>query len=169
MTNTLSSLKSLSVGTLLAGLISVSVNAGGGSDDHHDEGHAYPAHVVGAFLGATDTDGSDFTFGVEYEYRFSKMFGVGVVAEHTPAAHHDDGITVGLAALHFHPAGGLRLTGGIGKEWVGGDHSHSTTLYRLGAAYDFELGKFAVAPTVNVDFVDGHEAVVYGLVISRHF
>lgn len=141
------------------------------SDDdmHGDAGGHYPAHVVGVFVGATDADTTEFTFGVEYELRFSERFGVGAVVEHIPGAHHGDGATVGLAAVHFHPAGGLRLTGGIGKEWVHGAHATSHGLYRIGAAYDFEVRGFGLAPTLNVDFVNNEEVIVFGVALSKHF
>lgn len=132
--------------------------------------HEYPSHVVGLFLGGTDEDegSTEFTFGGEYEYRFSQYFGVGGVVERTPDGHHGDGVTVALAALHLHPMGALRLTGGIGREMVDGHEDE--TLYRLGAAYDFELpNSFALAPTFDIDFVDGKENFVFGVTLSRHF
>jgi hypothetical protein len=37
-------------------------------------------------------------------------------------------------------------------------------LFRAGVAYEFELSeRWAVIPEVNVDFVDGEEAFVFGL------
>lgn len=134
-----------------------------------DGGAHYPAHIVGVFVGATDADTTEFTFGLEYELKFSDKFGIGAVVEHIPNAHHGDGVTVGLAALHFHPAGGLRLTAGIGEEWVHGDHPTSHGLFRLGAAYDFHVGDFGVAPTINVDFVNHTEVIVFGVAVSKHF
>jgi hypothetical protein len=152
-------------------------------ETHHEPtGHAAPTHVVGLFLGATDDDEgdnahhhdqTDFTIGGEYEYRFSKHFGFGVVVEHTPEAHESDGVTVALGALHYHPFnrhdtfGGLRLSIGAGAEFV---HDFGEEpLYRLGASYDFEItDKFAIAPTVNLDFVQNREILVFGLVLSTH-
>ena len=158
------------------------------NDTHHDSGHASPGHgapthVVGLFLGATDDDEgdnahhhdqTDFTIGGEYEYRFSEHFGVGFAVEHSPEAHEGDGVTVALGALHYPPFnrhetfGGLRLSIGAGAEFV---HDHDEEpLYRLGAAYDFEItDSLALAPTVNVDFVKNREILVFGLVLSTHF
>ena len=149
---------------VIAALLSSSAQAEEGM--HHE----HPTHVIGLFLGATDEDkgSTEFTFGGEYEYRLNQYFGVGGVVERTPDGHHGDGVTVALGALHVHPMGALRLTGGIGREMVDGHEDE--TLYRLGAAYDFELANsFALAPTVNVDFVDGKENFVFGAVLSRHF
>lgn len=63
---------------------------------------------------------------------------------------------------------GLRLTVGAGSEMV--EDGDNETLVRLGLGYDFKLPNgFAFAPTVNVDFVDNNEALVFGVVLSRHF
>jgi len=41
---------------------------------------------------------------------------------------------------------------------------------RLGTAYEFEIGRIWIAPTVNVDFVvDGSPAIVYGLAFGFGF
>jgi hypothetical protein len=36
-------------------------------------------------------------------------------------------------------------------------------LFRAGVAYEFEIGRWSIAPEFNVDFVDGEKAYVYGL------
>lgn len=130
-------------------------------------GHGSP-HVLGAFAGATDPGGepAELTYGLEYEYRSGSRFGFGVIGERTPEGHHGDGVEVLVAAAHLH-VGALRLTAGVGREWV--DGYGSEPLQRLGLAYDVALGPVALAPTVNVDFVDGREIPVYGLVLLRHF
>jgi len=97
-----------------------------------------------------------------------QYLGFGGVIERSPDGHKGDGVTVALVAVHVHPMGALRLTAGFGIESVDGHDDE--TLYRLGAAYDFEIGhSMAIAPTVNVDFVDGKENIVFGAVLSRHF
>jgi len=154
------------------------------STGHATPSHGAPIHVVGLFLGATNDDEgdnahhhdqTDFTIGGEYEYRFSEHFGFGAVIEHSPEAHEDDGVTVVLGALHYHPFnhhedfGGLRLTVGAGAEFV---HDHGEEhLYRLlGVAYDLEItDRLALAPTFNIDFVQNREIFVFGLVMSTHF
>jgi len=46
----------------------------------------------------------------------------------------------------------------------------SDVLVRLGVAYDFEVAEsMAIAPTVNVDFVNGEENLVFGMTFSYHF
>ena len=124
-----------------------------------DDGRGHPTHVAGVFLGGTNPDegNTEFTFGAEYEYRFSQHLGAGLIAERTNDghdSHHDDGhghvelveedTTVALAAIHYHPTHALRATVGAGREFVEG--LDDETLFRLGVAYDIELGEnFAIA------------------------
>jgi hypothetical protein len=138
----------------------------------------HPNHVIGLFAGMTDTKSErEFTYGIEYEFRFSKMFGAGLIYETSPDLAHGAGVDVGFVALHLHPIGDLRVTAGIGQEK---SHGHKQDAYRLGLAYDFPIGShYAVAPTANVDFVEVENAVthkkstekvyVYGVVLSMHF
>jgi len=42
-------------------------------------------------------------------------------------------------------------------------------LIRAGVMYDFEVGRFTIAPAFNIDFVDDEEVLVYGLNIGRGF
>lgn len=138
----------------------------------HDEHHAH-RHFPGVFVGATTVDSeTDFTYGVEYEYKFSEHWGAGAVWETTNDAHHDRGTTVYLASLFWHPAGMWRLGAGLGQEEVGGDathHSHRETLVRVSAGYEFLVGSFGIQPALAVDFVDDDAAVVFGIALTRPF
>ncbi len=138
------------------------------SDDDHG---ADKKHIVGVFLGATNDAHSvtDFTVGVEYEYKFTEHFGIGAVYEHSPSAHDDDGVSVYLASAYLHPHAGWRLGLGIGEEKLHGDHGHKQSLYRASVAYDFHIGGFGIAPTFNLDRVDGESIEVYGVTFSKAF
>jgi len=132
------------------------------SDDHH--------HFPGVFVGATTIDGeTDFSYGLEYEYKFSKLWGAGVVFEKTNDAHHGDGVEVALASAYIHPWKELRLGAGFGQEKVGGDHSHKEDLIRISVSYDFHVAGFGVAPTLAIDFVDGERATVFGVAFIKSF
>ena len=127
-------------------------------------------HFPGVFVGATHVDSeTEFTFGFEYEYKFDKNWGVGAVYERTNDAHHGDGVSVTLASLFYHPWKDLRLGAGIGRERIGGAHPHSEDLYRLSASYDFHLMGGGIAPTLALDFVDGKEALVFGVAFIKPF
>lgn len=126
-----------------------------------------PATNIGVFLGITDAQTTEFTFGVEAEYHFAKHFGVGAVLETTPEGHGGYGVTMALAMAHLHPGYKLRLSGGIGAEFVKGK---TYEVFRLAAAYEHFMAKYyLLAPTVAVDFVNGQENLVVGLVFGRSF
>ncbi|MCF6292706.1 MAG: hypothetical protein L3J04_04850 [Robiginitomaculum sp.] len=129
----------------------------------------YPSNVIGVFVGATDSGKTDFTVGVEYERRVSEMFGFGGVIEHTPDAHNGDGVSVALVELFVHPVGRWRVIGGVGAEKLHGDSGYTKTIFRTGIAYDFIVGDFEIAPTFNVDHVDGKQLTVFGVSFLRHF
>jgi hypothetical protein len=131
------------------------------SDAHH-----FPA----VFVGYTNAkDETHFTYGLEYEYKFNKTWGVGAVYEKIDDAHHGDGVTVTVAELFYHPSNNLRFGVGVGKEKIGGDHPHTEDLYRLTASYDYHIGDFGLAPTIAVDFIDGEKAYVLGVALIRPF
>ena len=126
-----------------------------------------PVTNIGVFLGMTDAKTTEFTFGVEAEYHFANHFGVGAVLETTPEGHGGYGVTMALAMAHLHPGLNLRLSGGVGAEFVKGK---TYEVFRLAAAYEHFMRKYyLLAPTVAVDFVNGEENLVVGLVFGRSF
>lgn len=139
------------------------------SESAHGEG--FTRNNLGVFLGATDSDdgSTEFTYGVEYGYRFTPRFGAGLVYEKTEDAHDGDGTSIILMNLYANPYASWRLGLGAGQEKVHGSHSHKETLYRLSAAYHFHIGILGLAPMVSLDHVDGDNAVVFGVAISYSF
>lgn len=127
-------------------------------------------HFPGIFLGYTHVgNNTEFTYGIEYEYKFSTHWGAGLVYEETDDGHYGDGITVKVASLFYHPYSNLRLGLGIGNEKIGGAHPHKEDLIRLSASYEYLFGDFGLAPVLAVDFIDGEEAYVMGIAIIRPF
>ncbi len=142
------------------------------AEEHGEHSEHHSPHVGGLFLGATipEEGSTEITIGAEYEYRINEMFGVGGIVEYTPEAEDGEGAGVAVAALHIHPMERLRLTVGGGMEFVDSEEKDDEPLFRIGAAYDIELGNnLAIAPTVALDFVDGDHAVVVGATLSTHF
>ena len=148
----------------------------------NDSGHAAPKHIPGVFVGFTHFDGAtEFSYGIEYEYKFSKMWGGGIVFEKTDDAHHGAGVDVALAAIYVHPWKELRLGVGIGKETVGSydsddghghihhHESHKEDVTRASISYDFHVGQFGVAPTLAVDFIGSETATIFGVAIVKAF
>jgi hypothetical protein len=138
----------------------------------HGEHHSH-RHFPGVFVGATSVDSeTDFTVGVEYEYKFSEHWGAGAVWETTNEAHDGLGTTVYLASLFWHPSAMWRFGAGLGQEEVGGDathHSHSETLVRVSAGYEFLVGGFGIQPAMAVDFIDEDTAFVFGIAFTKPF
>lgn len=127
-------------------------------------------HNPGIFVGYTHAESeTEFTFGFEYEYKFNQEWGVGFVYEKINDAHHGDGVTVKVAEVFYHPFKNFRVGAGLGEEKIGGTHPHTEDLYRLTASYDYHIGDFGLAPTIAVDFIDGHQAYVFGVALIRPF
>jgi hypothetical protein len=153
-------MKLLALSMLSLTLTTNAVQADSGNEQH------YP----GIFIGATNFDSEfEFTYGIEYEYKFSNQWGAGFVYEKTNDAHHGDGVNVKLASLYFHPLKYLRLGAGIGKEKVGGHHPHTENLTRISASYDFHFAGLGIAPTLAFDFIDGETATVFGIAFIKPF
>jgi hypothetical protein len=155
----------LGLSTLLL-LPAVGARAGDGDE------HEFHRHHVGVFLGAASRPENDhhhsdehgFAGGIEYEYRFAKAAGVGVLAE---AATGDlrDVVVVGLVFIH--PWRGLQIAAGAGAEISSHDSEFVT---RLGAAYEFEIGeRFTISPNFNADLVNGDPTYVYGITFGVGF
>lgn len=152
----------------------------GGHGEHHKK------NAIGLFIGGTDAGGREFTVGLEYERRLTKLFGIGGVIEYTKKGERGrereievegeevsilekaDGVATFVGLVHVHPIWGLRLSAGGGFEQAREEDDQG--LWRLGAAYDFEIGNdFAIAPGYAVDWINGKRNYVYGVTLSRHF
>lgn len=138
------------------------------------EKHHYP----GIFIGATTADSeTEFSYGLEYEYKFSKLWGAGFVFEKTDDAHHGAGVDITLAAIYLHPWKELRIGAGFGQEKIGSytddEHhfhkGHKEDLVRASLSYDFHIGGFGVAPTIAVDFIDGETTTIIGIAFIKAF
>jgi len=129
---------------------------------HQDSEHHH-LNILEIFLGNTyedaehgDEDG--FTVGLVYERRLSEFLGIGGFYEY--AAGDFDKWSIGVP-LFIHPHEGWRFVLAPGLEHRHGDDEF---LFRIGAAYEFELSeRWVMIPELNVDFVDGEEAFAFGL------
>ena len=92
----------------------------------------------------------------------SPLAAEGAREAHAEQADHPHRHHVGI---WVHPDGGFKFLLAPGLETHSG---HTEFLVRAGAYYDFRV-KSLISPTVNVDFVDGEEILVYGLTFGRGF
>jgi len=155
----------------LAYLVLVAMSSSASEDsesvarEHHSGDHeSHHPNTVGLFLGATLEEHEEaLAVGVEYERRIGDTFGIGAVVEYT-AGDIDSWVFAVPLALH---AGHFKAYVAPGFE----DGEHGTEgLVRLGAEYGFELsGGWELAPQANVDFVDGDEVWVVGILFAKGF
>lgn len=129
-------------------------------EQHHPK---IPGHTLGIFLGDTTEERRDgFTVGLEYEYRFSERYGVGLTLEHVAGDFHTD-VLVAPVAWHEGP---WKFYAGPGVE----DGEEGTeALFRMGVEYGFHIGKFEISPQVDMDFVGGDRLLVFGVVFAIGF
>ncbi len=128
-------------------------------------GHSYHKNVLGVFAGITHAGRreNEPAIGLEYSRRINEHFSIGGLAEYTGG---DADFWVGAIPFGWH-LGHWKLYVAPGVE----DGHHGTEeLVRLGAEYAFGLGGgWEIAPQVNVDFVDGEDVWVMGVVFARGF
>jgi hypothetical protein len=149
-----------------------------------EESREHHANVLALFLGHTaeevdggDTTESGFTFGVEYTRRITPRVSLGGLVER---AGGDIRSNLLLAQAYYRIAGGFRVLGGPGVEFRDGEseeheeapvRERDTTVFvlRVGALYEFEIGRWVVAPTAAIDFVGRDEALVLGVEVGYAF
>jgi len=131
----------------------------------HESGHEFHKNVVSFFAGVSHSgrreNGGALGFG--YDRLLTKSFSIGVLAEHT---FGDADFTVYAVALSyrvdrwkFYIAPGIEDSDAHGTE----------SLVRLAAEYAFEAGTWEISPQIAVDFVDGEEVLVLGVVFGKGF
>jgi len=110
------------------------------------------------FLGATsNSDATAFTLGVDYQHRFTKVVGLGGLVDY---AMGDIQSVLIAPALYLH-AWHFEFTVAPAAEFSDGD---IVAVLRLGAAYEFEIKRFSISPSLFFDTERNESpAWVYGL------
>jgi hypothetical protein len=131
----------------------------------HESAHGSHKNVVSFFVGVTHAGRREngAALGVGYERLLNESFGIGVLAEHT---FGDADFTVYAVAFtyrvdrwKFYIAPGIEDSDAHGTE----------SLVRLSAEYPFEAGTWEISPQLAVDFVDGEEVLILGVVFGKGF
>lgn len=136
----------------------------------HHEAKELKHHIAGIHGGFTHADDeTEFTIGLEYEYRFTELFGVGAIAEYTPESHGGEGSAVYIGLVHLHPWRELRLSVGFGQEDIFEAGAKSGDIWRFSVGYAFEVGDVVIAPAIDLDRIDGHTVEAFGITIHREF
>jgi hypothetical protein len=105
----------------------------------------------------------EFTIGLDYEYRFSQYFGIGLLGEYVGEDAREG---VGMGLLFIHPYKGFRFLAGAG---VKPKAEETKFIWRLGIGYRFPIGNWTIAPEFNLDFTEGRTVEVYGVSFGYGF
>jgi hypothetical protein len=129
----------------------------------HEASHEFHRNTLGLFVGVTDEGREEaVTLGIEYERRLNKSFGIGLFAEYL---FGDADFWVYGVPFTYH---NRQWTFYIGPGVEDGKHG-SEYFARIGGQYSFEAGSWEISPQMNVDFVDGEEVYVLGIVFGKGF
>jgi hypothetical protein len=129
-------------------------------------GHGgFHRHHASVFVGNTTNHKGDnaLTFGLDYEYRINKIWGLVALADH--AGDDIQATVVGVGAM-LHSIGDLRLQAAPGLDFHG---SHEEFVVRFGALYDFQVGNWTLSPSLYVDVLELESSLIYGLGFGRGF
>ncbi|WP_371195744.1 hypothetical protein [Glaciecola sp. SC05] len=128
-------------------------------------------HYPGIFVGSTKFDGeTNFTLGLEYEYRVSNKWGIGGALERINEGHEGDGVSIWTVMGFYHPVEHIKLGFGPGQERIGGDYGKNKDLLRFAIAYEYPVNDaFEIAPTIDIDLIDGDIAFVAGVAFILMF
>ncbi len=135
------------------------------STSSNESVHESHKNVLSFFAGVTHEGRCEngAALGVGYERLLNESFGIGALAEHT---FGDDVFTVYAVAFayrvdrwKFYIAPGIEDSAAHGTE----------SLVRLSAEYAFEAGTWEISPQLAVDFVDGDEVLILGVVFGKGF
>ena len=167
---------------LFFGAIGVADEPQHASSDPHGNGHEFHRHHVALFLGATsgilenghgedphahgesEKRNTDFSIGVDYEYRILKKLGIGALVDYAPG---DLRTTVFAAGAFIRPIGSLLVIAAPGFER---HEQNRHALFRLGFGYEFDVAdRFSLTPNFNIDFVNGRQVYVYGISLGTGF
>ncbi len=134
------------------------------SQENEGEKEEENKNEISVFIGAsTNSETTAFSFGIDYQFRINKVVGVGAIVD---VATEDIGSIMLGPAVFLH-ASKFEFVVSPTIEFSDDD---STGVLRLGVAYEIELSKYSISPSLNFDTErDGKETLVYGLSFGFEF
>jgi hypothetical protein len=143
-----------------------------GEESGEEHGEHLHKHHLAVFVGSTEAEehhgekgDPDFTVGVDYERRLSPTFGVGGMFDWVVEGRRE--WLIGPMGF-LHPYKGLKLFAAPCYQHIR-EGEEDNVVIRLGASWDFEVGKYSIAPSVIYDFADEHNFLVLGVTVGRGF
>ena len=138
----------------------------GENGEHHHKNH------IAVFVGATEgeelngeKEDPDFTLGIDYERRLSSLFGFGGMADWVVEGNRE----YLLGPIGFlHPYRGAKLFAAPCYQRVREEGENNFVL-RIGASWDFAIGKYTVGPEIIYDFAEEENFLVFGVGFGMGF
>ena len=176
-------MKGLRLSVVLA--ISALLGAGAGSaeqaqtevSDHaaageaHGGEHHHRNHIA-VFVGSTEAEehhgekgDRDFTIGVDYERRLSKVVGVGGLLDWVVEGRREYLVGIPLF-LHAGKHAKFQLAPCYQKVRETGSDEF---VLRTGFMWDFFVGTISLSPTIFYDFTEEQDFLVFGLTVGKGF
>jgi len=127
----------------------------------------YAHNTLAFFVGITGEERREngLSIGVEYERRLNASFGIGAIVGERTFGDIDTWVFAIPFAFHTGP---WKLYAAPGME-----HNVGTTenefLVRLGVEYGFEVGRWEIAPQLDLDFVESDVVYILGLTFGWGF
>jgi hypothetical protein len=154
---------------ILSFLILMALISEGAADEttHAASEEAIERRNVFTFFGGSTHDGAEqgVTIGVQYEYRFTKLFGFGGFGEYLGGDF--DTWSIGTP-VYFHPYAGWIIRGAPAVEF---EDSDSKFAFQFGAGYEFLLSeKWGFAPEIKLIYSEGGTIkMFYGVSVNWGF
>lgn len=145
------------------------------SADVHDDAHSelwrsHPQHasivVAGTFEDGEHGSEDAATLGFDYEYRLNRIVGLGLVAEH---AFSPIDVTTLFVVADLHVWRGLAIQTGPGVALFDDSDAEDEFVYRIGALYEFEYGKFTISPQLHLDIGDETDSLILAIAFGFGF
>lgn len=143
-----------------------------GEEHGQEHGEHFHANHLALFIGSTEAEehhgekgDRDFTLGVDYERRLSSLFGIGGMFDWVVEGRRE----WLLGPIGFlHPYKGLKFFAAPCYQHIR-EGEEDEFVFRIGAGWDFEIGKYALTPELIYDFASEQNFFVFGVAIGRGF
>jgi len=132
----------------------------------HEAEHDFHRNWAAIFVGMTGENRRDngIALGIEYARHLNPNFAIGAIVERTFGD-----LDLWVFAVPFaYRTGPWKVYIAPGVEDADSAEDMEF-LVRLGGEYAFEVGKWEIAPQLDVDFVDGDQALVLGVTIGKSY
>ena len=129
-----------------------------------------PKNYFKFFGGFVNSGVTESVVGVEYEYKFNKDWGAGLLYEFYSDAHSvklDAHSTI--ASAFYHPSDGWKVGLGFGTQNSGREIARNENIYRLGLSYAFSIEGVGVEPSINIDNINGEISKVSTIAVIWSF